>query len=821
MADLQMWFRTRWPVIAALFLVASLFCCSGQLQPTPSATPSPSLTAPTAAPLAENVVGAYEGLLIGVDPAFPPFVDLDGDGELIGLEVDLAKAVLEASGETYEFVSADWGTIFGDLRAGRFDAVLGGVTEAAASGKSVELTEPYLEIGQVALVLDKRDELRQVSSLVNTVVGVEAYSWGEFAVAGEDAFFPVSAGNLRRFESPLELMQALLDGYVDAIITHHTVAESFASVNPGYVRVLQVRSGADCDATPQACWLTAHRFHIAVRRGATELRDLLDDAIAEVRATGDTNAILRAWGYLPAFSERPRFVQDSTAPSLIAGVEKVDDLTVRFVLNRPDPNFDYKMTVPAMAIHSPSSLVDYGGGSKLGLHPVGTGPYRIDGWELGEAITLTANADYWGEEPLIETAVITGVQSASQRYDLLKAGDISLVENLAASDLEALEEGDATDLRVHTRAPVNTAYLGMNRDVEPFSSSDVRLAVATCIDQAELVESVYPTGTLIANQFLPPNTFGFTAGLLWYDQDAERSAELLTSAGYSDGLSVTLSLVDVPTDYLPEPLAVADVISGQLSACNITTTLEVLESEAFEDRLVAGELPFHLSGWSADFPGPIGFLSAHFAGAGNGNQFGAPFPTVARLLEEASQTADRALRADLYGEVNQLLREKAIFVPLAHGSSTLVAHADLPGVVTSPVRHESLATIGPMTETLPYTTFVYALSSLPLSLDPTDEVDDATFAVTDQLFETLVGYEPASTVLTSSLALEWQSNETFDVWEFSLRPGVRFHDGSELDADAVILNFERLWDATHPLHVGRTGAFRYFQILFGGFREPD
>jgi peptide/nickel transport system substrate-binding protein len=265
---------------------------------------------------------------------------------------------------------------------------------------------------------------------------------------------------------------------------------------------------------------------------------------------------------------------------------------------------------------------------------------------------------------------------------------------------------------------------------------------------------------------------------------------------------------------------IAEAIREQLAACNITTTLQLLEPDLFADQLAAGELPLHLSGWSADFPGPIGLLNAHFTGAGNGEQFGAPFPTIVGLLDEAAQTADRALRADLYGEVNQLLKEKAIFVPLAHGSSTLVAHADLPGVLTSPVRRESLATIGPLTDTLPYTAFVYALGSLPLSLDPTDEVDDATFAVTTQLFETLVGFEPATTILTSSLAIEWHANDTFDVWEFSLRPGVRFHDGTEFNADAVILNFERLWDATHPLHVGRTGAFRYFQILFGGFRRP-
>ncbi len=810
----------RRPVVALLLVALTLFSCSGKVEETPTPTLEAGQAEPAATPLPEVTIVAREQLIIGVDPAFPPLVDLDGHGELVGVEVDLANAVFEAAGLSHEFASADWSTIFLDLGAGRFDAVLGGVTEAVAPGELVDLTEPYLEIGEVAVVLDGREELRQVSDLANGVVGVEALSWGEFAVSGEDAFFPLPAGNLRRFETPMELVQALFDGYVDAIVTHHTVIDSYVSVNPGYLRVLEARPEASCDEEPQACWLTAHRFHIAVPRGADELLGVLDAAIDQLHTDGRAADILQAWGYVPVFAERPHFVQDSAAPSLIAGIEKVDDLTVRFVLNRPDPNFDYKMAVPAMALHSPRNLAEYGGGAELGLHPVGTGPYQAEGWQPGEPITLTANVDYWGQPPLIETIFITGVQQAADRYEMLKAGEAALMENLGAEDLEALEEDEDEDLAVYTRVPVNVAYLGMNRDLAPFDDGDLRLAVAVCIDQAELIETVYPTGTLIANQFVPPNTFGFTAGLLWYEQDSERSAELVTGAGYPGGLTVTLSLVDVPSDYLPEPVRIAEVISDQLSACNITATLQLLEPDRFAEVLAAGELPFHLGGWSADFPGPIGMLNAHFSGAGNGEQFGAPFPTIVGLLDEASQTSDRALRADLYGEVNQLLKEKAILVPLAHGSSTLVAHAELPGVLTSPVRRESWATIGPLTDTLPYTRFVYALGSLPLSLDPTDEVDDATFAVTNQLFETLVTFEPATTILTGSLAIEWQANDTFDVWEFSLRRGVRFHDGTELNADAVVLNFERLWDASHPLHVGRTGAFRYFQILFGGFRRP-
>ena len=214
-------------------------------------------------------------------------------------------------------------------------------------------------------------------------------------------------------------------------------------------------------------------------------------------------------------------------------------------------------------------------------------------------------------------------------------------------------------------------------------------------------------------------------------------------------------------------------------------------------------------------------MNAHFTGSGNGLQFGQPSPDIIDRLEEAAGTTDRTLRAELYSQVNQMLKDQILFVPLTHASSTIAARADLPGIVTNPVRRESLSSIGPITDTAPYTTFVYAVSAMPLSMDPSDEVDDTSFQIAIKVFETLVDYEPATTVLTTGLAIEWGSNEAADIWEFKLRPNVTFHDGTEFNADAVILNFERLWDAANPLHVGRTGSFRYYKTLFGAFRPPQ
>ena len=798
--------------LLSVVLFLSLAACGDQAKETPAVPPT-APAVPTATPLPEITIVEREQLIIGVDSAFPPLVDLNSDGELVGLEVDLFATLAMTAGLEYQFVSADWDTIFLELVAGRFDAVLGGVQAAESPAELVDLTEPCFEVGQVAVVLNENQDIAKLSDLSHAVVGVQPLSWGEFAISGEEAFFPLPADQIRHFNTPEQLIDALFANYVDAIVTHHTVIESYASVNPGYMRVIPAARGGE----GRDGWLTERSYHIAVPKGADELLATLNGAIHQLEAGGRIGELAHTWGFAPIFPERPKYVRDPSAASLIAGLEKVDNMTVRFILNRPDPFFEYKMTVPALAIHSPANLEKYDGGGELAQNPVGTGPYSLAGWAPGQALTLTANLDYWGAPPLVPTIHIQPIPDPAIRYTLLKTRRVQLVENLNAEDLSELDEAEWSDIAVYHRVPVNTAYLGMNRDLAPFDRRDVRLAIATCIDRPDLVETVYPTGTLIATQFVPPNTFGFTPGLLWHEQNAQGAADLLAGAGYSHGLAVTLSLADVPSDYLPEPRRIAEALQLQLTGCKITAELELLGADTFAQRLAAGELDFYLSGWSADFPGPINFLNTHFAA---GRQFGVPFPEIVELLQGAAGSTGLELRRDMYNQVNSLLKEKVIFVPLTHGGATLAARDDLPGVVTNPVRRESLAHVGPITTTAAVTAFAYAVGSEPLSLDPSDEMDDATFAITTQIFDTLVDFEPATAVLTTGLAIEWSANQTADVWDFTLRPGVRFSDGAALDADAVLLNFERLWDPEHPLHVGRSGAFRYFQLLLGGFHEP-
>ncbi len=130
----------------------------------------------------------------------------------------------------------------------------------------------------------------------------------------------------------------------------------------------------------------------------------------------------------------------------------------------------------------------------------------------------------------------------------------------------------------------------------------------------------------------------------------------------------------------------------------------------------------------------------------------------------------------------------------------------------------ALAALGPSRPAAAQT-FAFGLPAEPVQLDPAVVSDAASLAVTYQLFEGLVRLRGATTEIEPALAERWEVAPDGRAWTFHLRPGVRFHDGTPLDAAAVVWNFDRWSHAGHPQHANQVAAgqtFEYWESLFGG-----
>jgi len=536
------------------------------------------------------------------------------------------------------------------------------------------------------------------------------------------------------------------------------------------------------------------------------MRLLIVSLIASFSLSSCTAAQLR-----PVPTSIPTQTASSPPRSLLASIETVDPLAIRFTLNRADVAFLQKLAFPAFGIQSPSNIEKYGGGGGLIRNPVGTGPFKFVEWMPDEHITLERNSDYWGEIPAVEALTYRVIPEASARFLELQTGTIHGVDNLSPDDIPGAEADPNID--VYFRPPFNVGYLGINRAHEPFDDLRVRQAVAMAINKAELVEALYPATAEAATQFVPPGIFGHTDGLQDWPFDPDQARGLLAQAGYPDGFETTLWVMPVSRGYYPNPDRVGEAIQADLAAVGIQAEIVTYDWGTYLDEVFAGEADLFLLGWMADYPDASNFLDTFF-GAGSDDSLGPKFPELVQMLQEAGSTTDQATRQELYDQANRFIHDNIPAVPIVHNSSAIAFRSDVSGIRPSPLSIEFFWPV-----TVPGKDhLIFARSGDSVGLDPVDESDLESVMVCAQIMEPLVTFEPGTSDIVPALAEKWEASDDLRTWTFTLRRGVTFHDGTDLDADAVVFNFERWWDGENPYHVGHTGSFFHWSFYFGGFK---
>ncbi len=119
--------------------------------------------------------GDKEVLIIGIDDQFPPMGFRDENNEIVGFDIDYARAAAEYMGVEVEFQPIDWKTKETELTSGRIDLIWNGYTITEERKEKVNFTEPYLENAQVIAVLEDsgysnvrrfRREINRITSII-------------------------------------------------------------------------------------------------------------------------------------------------------------------------------------------------------------------------------------------------------------------------------------------------------------------------------------------------------------------------------------------------------------------------------------------------------------------------------------------------------------------------------------------------------------------------------------------------------------------------------------------------------------------------------
>jgi peptide/nickel transport system substrate-binding protein len=409
------------------------------------------------------------------------------------------------------------------------------------------------------------------------------------------------------------------------------------------------------------------------------------------------------------------FASTPDTPSIYESCEATDENTAVIRLTQVTSKFPSALALPAFSIQSPEALQQYDAdnlsGSEDALsyseyaleHPTGTGPFRFESWDRGNGeVTLVRNEDYWGDAALLDEIIFRTIPDGNTRRQELQAGSIDGYDFVAPADYQTLED---EGLQVLVRDPFNILYLGFNGGNVPDTTANpalqdprVRQAIAHAIDRETIVNSLLPEGAEAATQFMPPTVDGWAEDVTTYEYDPDRARQLLQEAGVEGTTLRFYYPTEVSRPYLPDPAAMFQVISQNLTDAGFTIEPVALPwNPDYLNAVQAGQADIHLLGWTGDYNDAYNFIGTFFAEASNGQasaEFGAfSNPEIFAALAEADAEPDAAARTEQYQEANRLIMDYLPGVPISHSPPALVVAENVQGLEPSPLTAEVFSTV--------------------------------------------------------------------------------------------------------------------------------
>ncbi|HCF9708730.1 TPA: ABC transporter substrate-binding protein [Pseudomonas aeruginosa] len=381
---------------------------------------------------------------------------------------------------------------------------------------------------------------------------------------------------------------------------------------------------------------------------------------------------------------------------LIKSVEKVDELTVRFVLNRPEAPFLRDMAMPFASIYSAEygdQLLAAGKQGQLNNQPIGTGPFVFKRYAKDAQVRYTANPDYYAGKPPIDNLVFAITLDPNVRMQKVRAGECQVSLYPKPEDVPRLKQDQ--NLAVDEIDALLTTYIAINTQHKPLDDPRVRQAINLALDKKAMLDAVFGPGAASpAVGPYPPTLLGYNHSIQDWPHDPERARALLKEAG-AENLRITLFIRNGTSPTIPNPALAAQMLQADLAKAGIQLTIRSLEWGELLKRSKAGEHDLSLLGWAGDNGDPDNFLSPNLscAAAESGeNQARWCDKDFEALMRKAREVSDPAERAKLYEQAQVVFHEQAPWIPLAYPKLFNVRRNTVQGYVINPLSNNNFAT---------------------------------------------------------------------------------------------------------------------------------
>ncbi|MDM8518700.1 ABC transporter substrate-binding protein [Anaerolineales bacterium HSG6] len=219
-------------------------------------------------------------LRVGLDASFPPFETMTADGEIVGLDVEIADDIAATLGVELQLVNIGFDGLYDALLADRVDMVISGLPYDPRWTEDVAYSSHYFNAGQILLARADTANLSHVEGLHNQQIAVE---WGSEAdMVGRQLLKEQPALTLVRQETAAQTVEVLLNQQVDGAIVDGVTG---LSALPRGVKIVS--------------YLTDELYVVAVALESQELRTIINERLALMKENGQLDELITRWLQAP------------------------------------------------------------------------------------------------------------------------------------------------------------------------------------------------------------------------------------------------------------------------------------------------------------------------------------------------------------------------------------------------------------------------------------------------------------------------------------------------------------------------------------------
>ena len=355
----------------------------------------------------------------------------------------------------------------------------------------------------------------------------------------------------------------------------------------------------------------------------------------------------------------------------IQGLRVIDERTLELTIDAPKSYFLAKLTYPTAFVVDRKNVE--GNKNNWVFEPNGTGPFRLERYDIGETILLGRNENYHLGPPFLDEVefILSGGDPM-----LMYENDEIHVTGLGLADLERVQD-PSNPLRTElaTAPPGFTvSFIGMNLEQPPFDDVKFRQALNYAVNKKEIATTALSDLVVPAIGVIPPGFPSYNPDLRGYGYDPEKAKRLLSESLYgADPASIPRITLSIAGNFgASVGLDMEVMLRSWEETLGVEVEIQQTEWATFLQDVHQRRFQMFALAWSADYPDPQDFLDIMFHTDSANNWGNYNNREVDSLLEKARVEPDQTARFQQYNLIEQLIVDDAPWVPLWHSTERKV-----------------------------------------------------------------------------------------------------------------------------------------------------